>query len=235
MKTSRRNTRNSKKRKLRIYKEKLNYPTMKLKKSTNGKVVRNSLPILDIFRHKLYERLRLKDIEEELDLSHQTVYRKLKIAKEGGLLKKEDNYYRVNLENELALKLLEFLAVKERNEFLEKYGTLSEPLRKLMKVSSRANVRYLILFGSYAKEKATETSDIDLLVVGGEKEKIEKTVNFLETSYRKTFSPIFARKEEIEQMINNRKKFMKDIIRDGIVLHGENEFYRDLTSMLKEW
>lgn len=65
--------------------------------------------------------------------------------------------------------------------------TRNELFSEIKKLLQKYNAEYGILFGSYARGEATETSDIDIIVVGGEK-----------------FQPrdIFAFGEELRQATN---------------------------------
>lgn len=210
-----------------------------------NKVIGNATPILDIFRHKPFKQFSIADIEKLLKLSHHPTYRRIKILEKEKILTKQNNKYKINFSNGLVPKILELLAVKEKEEFLLKNMNLNEPLKKLEKISLKTKgIEYIILFGSYATNKTTKYSDVDLFIVidkknfKNTKKTIEDTISFIETTYflRKCiFSPIFATEENVKDMLNNRKEIMRDIIEHGIVIYGENNYYNTLSSMIKEW
>lgn len=112
-------------------------------------------------------------------------------------------------------------------ETLNKYGFIDEShgvltIAKIIKVVedtfSRYKVEYCYLFGSYAKGKAQEDSDVDLLVAtditGMDffglaedlRENLHKRVDLL----------------NLDQLGNNRE-LLNDILKDGIRIYGNNQ------------
>ena len=112
-------------------------------------------------------------------------------------------------------------------ETLNKYGFIDEShgvltIAQIIKVVedtfSRYKVEYCYLFGSYAKGKAQEDSDVDLLVAtditGMDffglaedlRENLHKRVDLL----------------NLDQLGNNRE-LLNDILKDGIRIYGNNQ------------
>lgn len=216
-----------------------------LKKSTEEIVIANAIPILKIFKSSLHKQLRLADIEKRIKLSHQTVFRKIKILEKNGILLKTGNFYKPNFENFLAYKILELVSLRERDEFFNRYPRLKEPFNQLINFALKnPGIIYIILFGSYATGKATKTSDIDLFVAIEEaaikktKEELENLFNQLEGGYfinKYGFAPIFATQKDVKEMIDERKKFIQSIIEESIIIYGEDKYYRNIVPLIKEW
>lgn len=202
------------------------------------------IPVLEIFRHRLIESMSIRQIAKLLKLSYEPAYRRVKQMEKNGYLKKKNEKYKINLKNNTVIKILELLADKEKEKTLKKYKKL-ESLNRLINFSEESTgVFYIILFGSYAKGKPTQKSDIDLLVALEEerfktlKKQIETIFSFIKETYiseKYKISPIFAQSSDIKEMINERKSIMLDIIKEGIVLFGEKKYYKDLAKYLKEW
>ena len=105
--------------------------------------------------------MSIKELRKSLDLTQKEVSELVNIP-----LRTYINY-----ENDESKKnSIKYLYIKEK---LEAYGYIDEThgmlsIEKIKEICSsvlsKYNVDYSYLFGSYAKEKATETSDIDLLV-----------------------------------------------------------------------
>lgn len=99
----------------------------------------------------------------------------------------------------------------------EEHGVISvDTIKKICgEIFAKENVEYCYLFGSYAKGKATEKSDIDLLIstdisgiafydlVEALREELKKKVDVL----------------NLEQLDNNND-LVKEILRDGIKIYG---------------
>lgn len=99
----------------------------------------------------------------------------------------------------------------------EKHGILSiEEIKKIVtKVLKKYDVDYCILFGSYAKGKAKEKSDVDLLIktnitgldyfglIEDLRSNLHKEVDLLSTD-----------------QLNNNLKLIEEILQDGIKIYG---------------
>lgn len=217
-----------------------------LSKSTSEEIaISNALRVLAIFKNSLHKPLRLTDVEGRNTLSHQAIFRKIKILESNGILIRNGNYYKPNFENPLVYKILELLSTKESEEFLRRYPRLKEPFDQLISFASkRPELRYIVLFGSYATGKASKKSDIDLFVVIEEsgikriKENLESLFNQLEGGYlfhRYGFAPVFATPNDVKEMVDDRKKFIQSVIEDGIIIYGDDNYYKHMSSLMKEW
>lgn len=95
----------------------------------------------------------------------------------------------------------------------------------IKKIAERLKEQYgakeVILFGSYAKGKATDDSDIDLLVISDSKERFferQATVRRLLRDLKKRIpvSPIVLTPEEIEERKRRGDQFINEILATGI-------------------
>lgn len=128
----------------------------------------------------------------------------------------------VNYENDPAKEdTIKYQYIKEK---LEEYGRIDEThgiltLEKIKKISSsvlsKYPVEYAYLFGSYAKEKATKTSDIDLLVSTS-------------TTGMKFFGLIEELRQELKKKVEvitlstleDNQELLHEILKDGIKIYG---------------
>ena len=109
-------------------------------------------------------------------------------------------------------------------ETLQKYGVIDEDhglltVEKIREICTplfeRYNVRYAYLFGSYAKGKATEKSDVDLLIsmpLNGLR--FYELVEVLRESLKKKVDLLD------ETQLENNSVLVKEILRDGIKIYG---------------
>jgi predicted nucleotidyltransferase/DNA-binding XRE family transcriptional regulator len=107
---------------------------------------------------------------------------------------------------------------------LEEYGYIDEEhgiltIQKIkeicIEIFSNYDIEYCYLFGSYAKGKATQTSDVDLLVstsisgieffdlVEALREALKKKVDVLN-----------------QEQLNNNPDLVKEILKDGVKIYG---------------
>ena len=113
--------------------------------------------------------------------------------------------------NYIIAKLNEINPIDEEHGILE----LEYIKEKCGSVFSEYPVRYCILFGSYAKERATGTSDVDLLVSSDVKGlKYYGMVEKLRTALHKKVDVL-----SLEQLRDNLE-LTDEILRDGIRIYG---------------
>jgi len=113
--------------------------------------------------------------------------------------------------NYIIVKLNEINPIDEEHGILE----LEYIKEKCGSVFSEYPVRYCILFGSYAKERATGTSDVDLLVSSDVKGlKYYGMVEKLRTALHKKVDVL-----SLEQLRDNLE-LTDEILRDGIRIYG---------------
>ncbi len=178
---------------------------------------RNNLE-LDIITQLLKKESHLRAIAKSLNQSHSTVFRKLNNLKENNVIDSriegknkvfflKNNIVSQNhvLQSELHKSII----------FYQKYPYLSIIFEEIL---STTNERLIILFGSYAKNSAKKTSDIDI---------------YIETNDRKLKKSI----ENIHSKINvkigtfdSRSPLIKEIIKNHIIIRGVELFYQRLNN-----
>ncbi len=114
-----------------------------------------------------------------------------------------------------------------KSDFLNKNPWAKVMLEDLF---SYTNKRFfiLIIFGSYAKNKQTVNSDLDILIIVPKKEDILE----LENSIRKTYtrvkkSLILATVEDFKEMIRNTEEFNvgNEAKKHHIIMYGIEQYY----------
>lgn len=103
------------------------------------------------------------------------------------------------------------------NPIDEEHGILEveDIIKKCSKILERYDVDFCYLFGSYAKAKATPTSDVDLLISANVKGlKFYGLVEEIRTALRKKVDIL-----DINQLKDNLE-LTEEILRDGIKIYG---------------
>ena len=156
--------------------------------------------------------MRLKDIRLEKGLTQEEAAKLLGVSRRTYIKYENEQIQLNNLKYKFMCQTLEAYGFIDEN-----HGILTlEQIKKLCKdIFEEYNVEYAYLFGSYAKGKAKETSDVDLLVsvpVNGLaffglletlREKLKKKVDLLDLG-----------------QLNNNMELVKEILKDGIKIYG---------------
>jgi predicted nucleotidyltransferase len=169
-----------------------------------------------------------------------------KLARKGLVEQKtegQEKYYKLNLTNPRTRKLCELFETDKREKLYKEKRRLAWVLEDFTKrVSDFApEVQSVILFGSVARGQATPRSDIDILVItpnSGE-ERFNELMNAVdrlaaEVSGRHPAKlvPIVMMTKDFEKNIKDKKRFAADILKDGIVLFGQERYYHVLSRVI---
>ena len=175
----------------------------------------NKIKILKEFSEDYRKRIYGRNIAKKLEMNQKTVSNILKNLEKEHILKynKEgkNKYYYLNEFYPYLKEVIQIIETKRKIDFLLKYKELKELFSKL---EERTN-GILVIFGSYAKLTADEKSDLDVLVLG----KI-KNIQDLEDMFNIKINLIKSEKKKFDKA----EVFIKEIIKNHIILKGKEEF-----------
>ncbi|MBI5397846.1 nucleotidyltransferase domain-containing protein [Candidatus Woesearchaeota archaeon] len=193
-------------------------------------LTKQQLTILGVFKKDLFASLTFKQIKEESkQKSNNIVQIAIKKFKEQDLVRTEVTgdvtTYSLNLDNNLTLSYLNIINDLEIHKKRFPKEILSEIQKRL---SKQTNFFILIVFGSYAKNKATEKSDLDIAVIV-ESEQIKKEITpFLETVKRREIKPldyhVFTKSEFLEMLKAESENVGKQIYKNNLIYYGFIEY-----------
>lgn len=169
-----------------------------------------------------------------------------KLAKQGILATKaegREKSYRANLSNPPSRKLTELFETERREEFYKRNRRLAWALQDFTKrvFDFLPQVQSVVLFGSAARGQLAKTSDVDALVVVPTMEQeafnaLMKSVNELATQVRARYgfliSAVTMTTKDFEAALREKKRIANDVVRDGIVLFGEDRYYQLLAKVV---
>ena len=155
---------------------------------------------------------RLKDLRLEKKMTQQQVADLVGISLRSYKSYENDDTKTATIKYNYIMQKLE-----EINPIDEEHGIIDiEYIRdKCKKVFERYDVDFCYLFGSYAKNKATPTSDVDLLISTKVKGlKFYGLVEEVRTALHKKVDVL-----DVNQL-NNNMELTKEILKDGIKIYG---------------
>ena len=178
----------------------------------------NELEVISLYRANYKEsRFYLRQISRLAKLPLKTCQTALRNLEKEKVLKSKiegkNKYFALNLDNIKAKSNLLQAEIYRTDIFLESY-----PLIKTFLKSINTNIP-IIVFGSFARLKADRNSDLDLLIVAGEKQKLPyhllpykiHKVNILESSFIKAIQQQETLIKEIEEnhvILNNHSFYV---------------------------
>ena len=169
-----------------------------------------------------------------------------KLVKEGMVLVRlegREKFYSLDLSDAKTRKICELFEIEKRGRFLKRNRRLAWVLEDFTKKASDfiPEIQSIVLFGSGARGQATSRSDIDVLVLVSnyQEERFKKLMDSVdrlasEVSGRHPAKlvPILMMTKDFEQGLRDKKRFAVDVLRDGIVLFGEERYYHLLSKVM---
>tara|TARA_Y100000031_G_C8061263_1_gene310734 strand:+ start:58 stop:630 length:573 start_codon:yes stop_codon:yes gene_type:complete len=108
---------------------------------------------------------------------------------------------------------------EERKEFLKK----NKIIKLIAKELDTKDV--VVLFGSYAKGKHTDRSDIDFLIINRDGKKSLSFSKF-ELLYKKEINPMFITKQEFKNMLKDKEENVgKQALKGHVILNNPEGFW----------
>ncbi len=190
----------------------------------------------------------IREVEQNCQLSYERVHHylneleKIKAlrAKTRGKIKE----YWLNTQSEFVIKVLSLIENDRTWKFYHKhpelYGVLGRLTSKILAIDypnqlfdkTTADVKFIVLFGSTAREESALESDIDLLIAVKNR---DKEFDRILSSFRGEFQTLTGKKLSLHvvEMDEFRKKwktepFYASLWLDRIVLYGEETFWREV-------
>lgn len=168
------------------------------------------------------EGLSILQVAKKRKVNYKTAYEAVqKLVKEGVLdVKKIGRASYCTFNNRFNPTV--FMAENSRREELLRNKDLRVMYEKL---NALPRPFIALVFGSYAKGKAGKGSDIDLLVIGDEKDtkKVQETLSLLPLQIHVTA----ATQAEFLSMANSREfTVVSEAIKNNVILIGVEEYYR---------
>ena len=168
------------------------------------------------------------------------------LVKQGILKQKTEGrevFYMLNLDNPKTRKLCELFETEKREKHYQQNKTLLWALQEFSKrvFDFLPEIQSVVLFGSAARAQLTKTSDVDLLVLVPNLQQesfnvLMKSIDRLAADVRGIYgyplSAVTMTLKDFEAAYREKKRIAQDIVREGIVLFGEERYYALLSRLI---
>lgn len=195
-------------------------------------LTKEQLKILAVFKKDIFASLTFKQIKaQSLQKSNNIVQLALKEFQKQNLLNAQKTgdvtAYSLNLDNNMASAYLNLI-----NE-LELCANKKLPKEILKDIQCRifkySEFFILLVFGSYAENKATKQSDLDIAIIAETEKSKKEMAPYIETIKRRELinldCHIFTREEFLEMLQIDQQNVGKEIYRKNIAYYGLIAYY----------
>jgi predicted nucleotidyltransferase len=181
----------------------------------------NKLKIINYLGKNLEKRFTMHELSIALNIPYASFYRTIQglrdivateaIGRSKVICLKKDN--------PIVKAYLTISSDEERKEFLA-----NKPILKKIATELETD-DIVVLFGSYAKGKETEKSDIDLLIINKDGKK-SLTFSKYELLFKKRINPVFITHKELRDMLKDKEENVgKQALKAHILLSGQEAFW----------
>ncbi|MDD5651097.1 MAG: nucleotidyltransferase domain-containing protein [Candidatus Nanoarchaeia archaeon] len=115
-------------------------------------------------------------------------------------------------------------AENKRRENILKNKNLKQMYKEVMN-KIKSSLFIFLLFGSYAKNKSTKSSDIDIIFVSNEKRFEEEILSIFSLFPIKTHVLVFTEEDFIRMKDSKKSNVIKEAIENNIILYGIENYY----------
>ncbi|HLC91010.1 MAG TPA: nucleotidyltransferase domain-containing protein [Candidatus Nanoarchaeia archaeon] len=190
-------------------------------------LTKTQLGILGLLLHRTPQTIR--GIARSLKKSYPLVYNSIQRLLETEILVKEElpPAHMIRLSENIPITLLVEAEQMRREAFLQRHKWIRVYLQDVLSETT-TSLFVLVIFGSYAQEKDTDMSDLDLLAIVPKKEDIQKMETVLAKPYTKVKKHIIVVDEaDIKEML--AKPFQLNVgneaVKENIILYGAEQFH----------
>lgn len=198
------------------------------------------LKIIELFRKNLNKGFTILQISKCLNIGYRPAYNHIMEMHEKNIITIKDignsKECMLNLKNEKTRYFLGEVDIDRKERLFDKNSKLKNVLDKLinnLSIKYISSIHSIVLFGSYAKGKASKNSDIDILfIVNDIKEKevrsgIERESASFGYSHNIKVSPLITDIAEFKKMLESEELNAGNEVKEyGIALYGYEQFWR---------
>lgn len=181
----------------------------------------NKLKIVGYLGKNTGKGFTMHELSKLLGIPYASFYRTIKHMRDLLVIEEvgKAKTIRLNLKNPIIRSYLAIASEEEKKEYLQK-----QPVIKKMANEIQTN-DIIALFGSYASNTQTKSSDIDLLIINKDG---KKSISFskYELLFKKKINPVFITKKEFRLMLREKEENVgKQVLSNHIILKNPEMFW----------
>lgn len=182
----------------------------------------NKLKITNYLGKNIKKGYTMHQLSKILRIPYASFYRSVQQMKDLLVIETigKSKVMRLNIFDDVIKAYLIISSYEERKDYL-----IKKPI--IRKIASELKTKdVVIIFGSYAKGKEIQRSDIDILIINKDG---KKSISFskYELLYQKKINPIFITKKEFKNMLKDKEENVgKQALKNHIQLNNPEEFWR---------
>ena len=181
----------------------------------------NNLKIINYLGKNIGSQFTMNELSRTLSIPYATFHRTVQKIQELVVIQTIGHSKTISLNiNKPSLKsYLSVASAEEKSMFLK-----NQPIIKQVCLEIN-NSNIVLLFGSYAKQKQREHSDIDLLIINKDG---KRSISFSkqELLFSKKINPIFVTEKEFRLMLNEKEENVgKQAVNNHIILNNPELFW----------
>lgn len=147
----------------------------------------------------------------------------LKEKRLGGTKKTHIRLFQPNFSG-LGINIFSYVEMSEKEKFLNKYNRLKPIMNQLEELLSSEEVKFCLIYGSFARFAADKESDLDLWLVGKIDEKTKNRMREIFSTLDREYNITIETKKQFLKKIND--PIHQNIVNDHIIIYGEKEFLK---------
>ncbi len=173
------------------------------------------------------KEITLKTLLERSGYSYEPVYRTIKSLVDKRIVNArrfgKTLVYDLDFKKREA-KIAFFMYANERTiKFCEKHKNISFAFSN----SPEEKIDFLAIFGSYAKSTQTDKSDIDVLCVTSNKERVETFIATIKRKYGLDIRAVVIPRTEFSKIKKENEVFWDHLVKYGTIFNGYELFYHN--------
>lgn len=181
----------------------------------------SNLKIINYLGKNIRKSYTMHKLSKILNIPYASFYRTVKKMKDLLIIETigKSKIIKLNINNPVVKAHLTVASDEERKYYLKKQPIIKKIANELK------TKKIIILFGSYAKGRQTQESDIDLLIINKDG---KKSISFskYELLYKKKINPIFVTKKEFKKMLKDKEENVgKQALKNHVILNNPEEFW----------
>ena len=194
-------------------------------------ITKNKLEILNLFRRNIFLKISILQLAKELGKSYPKIYNAVKELEKDKVVKSEkignSNIISVELNSEAILEL----------SYLDEQESLSKKIPNINKILDFKEFLddIILVTGSYASNKQTPKSDIDLVIITKDDPfKKQKLIDNITSLFIPKIHPIvISYKDFIEMLLDSKENYGKEIFKNKLLFRNSRRYYELIKEAIK--